>query len=134
MKSQTEELRGILREASNSTQESPLREEEPPSEDEPICEDTKTPCWHLQEAAQFVAEDISELTGLGVEVLSAALTEAMKCDSECGKKYRTAKGDFKGGKGEAFKTCEKYAKECCSGVADPGAFCAYIGRRAGKIG
>lgn len=129
----TEELRGILREAESGKKDEPLREDEPDSEDEPICEDTKTPCWHLQEASQFIAEDMAEKTGLDAEVLATALTEAMKCDSECGSKYRTAKGDFKGGKGTAFKTCEKYAQECCSGVSDPGAFCAYLGRRAGKI-
>ena len=127
----TEELRGILK-AAESGDES-LREDEPSSEDELLCEDTGTPCHHLQEAAQFIAEDIAEITGLDTEVLSVALTEAMKCDSECGGKYRTPKGNFKGGKGEAFKTCEKYAKECCSGVSDPAAFCAYLGRRAGKI-
>lgn len=133
MKVLTEELRGILREAIGSTREPLFQDDEPSFDDESICEDTKTPCWHLQEAAQFVADDISEAMGLDVEVLSAALTEALKCDSECGKQYRTAKGDFKGGRGEAFKTCEKYAQECCSGVTDPAAFCAYLGRRAGKI-
>jgi hypothetical protein len=97
------------------------------------CGESGVPCWHLQEAAQFVAEDIAESMGLDSEVLSVALTEAMKCDSACGEKYRTPKGDFKGGKGEAFKTCEEYARQCCSGVKDPTAFCAYLGRRAGKI-
>jgi hypothetical protein len=134
MKVLTDELKGILSEAAGEAEEPQLREDEPASDDEPICEDTQTPCWHLQEAAQFVAEDISEVTGLGVEVLSAALTEAMKCDSKCGEKYLTAKGDFKGGRGDAFKTCEQYANNCCSGVSDPAAFCAYLGRRAGKIG
>ena len=116
----TEELKGILGKKDDVKNES-------------ICEDTQTPCWQLQEAAQFVAEDVGQVTGLDIEALSSALTEAMKCDYECGKKYRTQKGDFKGGEGEAFKTCEKYANECCSGIKDAAAFCAYLGRRAGKI-
>ena len=98
-----------------------------------LSEDAGTDCWKLQEAVQFVAEDMSEATGLDPEVLSAVLVEAMSCESECRKKYVTEKGDFKGGKGEAFKTCEKYAEACCTGVKDPAAFCAYIGRKAGKI-
>jgi len=130
----TEELRGILSEAQGGKAEKPpLREDDPESDDEPICEDTKTPCWHLQEASQFIAEDLAEVAGLDAEVLAKALAEAMECDKECGAKYRTAKGDFKGGKGEAFKKCEEYAKKCCTGVTDPAAFCAYLGRRAGKI-
>jgi len=96
-------------------------------------EDAGPDCWKLQEAAQFVAEDIAEATGLDPEVLSAALVEAMSCDSDCRKKYITGKGDFKGGKGKAFDSCVEYAKECCTGVKDPSAFCGYIGRRAGKI-
>jgi hypothetical protein len=132
MKGLTEELREILQ-AAESGADAPLCEDESDSENEPLCEDTGTPCLHLQEAAQFIAEDMAEVTGLDVEVLSVALTEAMKCDSECGGKYRTPKGGFKGGKGESFKTCEKYAAACCSGVSDSAAFCAYLGRRAGKI-
>jgi len=133
MKKLAEELLGILAESRGENKDGSLREDEPDFEEGPLCEDTKTPCWHLQEAAQFVAEDMAEVTGLDAEKLSVALTEAMKCDHGCGEKYRTSKGDFKGGKGEAFKTCEQYAKDCCTGVRDPAAFCAYLGRRAGKV-
>jgi hypothetical protein len=125
-----EELRSILRRAADLEEEAGGQEEDSSEGD---CGGDGVPCWHLQEAAQFVAEDIAESMGLDAEVLSVALTEAMKCDSACGEKYRTPKGDFKGGKGEAFKTCEKYALDCCSGVKDASAFCAYLGRRAGKI-
>jgi len=125
-------LRNILEEAEQGSNFEPSSRESL-FEDEPICEDTGTPCWHLQEASQFIAEDFAEVTGIDAEILSIALTEAMKCDSGCGAKYKTEKGDFKGGKGVAFQNCEKYAQECCSGVKDPSAFCAYLGRRAGKI-
>ena len=90
-------------------------------------------CWHLQEAAQFLAEEMAERTGLSEEFLSKVLLEAMSCDSDCKKQYVTSKGDFKGGKGQAFDSCVEYAKDCCSGVKDPAAFCAYIGRKANKI-
>jgi len=135
----SEEIQDILRAA----RDEPLDEEFVPVEDffedeEPegeapcLGESTdEAPCWHIQEAAQFVAEDVAEVTGLDPEVLSVALFEAMSCDSDCRRKYVTEKGDFKGGKGKAFKTCVEYAKACCSGVKDPDAFCAYIGRRAG---
>jgi hypothetical protein len=132
MKKLAEEIRGILK-ASIDGDDGHLQEEEPEPEEGSLCEDTGTPCWQLQEAAQFIAEDMSEVMGVDPEVLSVALTEAMKCDSKCGEKYRTKDGGFKGGRGEAFKTCEEYAKACCSGVKDAGAFCAYLGRRAGKI-
>jgi hypothetical protein len=103
------------------------------SEKEEIVDENCDSCWHLQEAMQFVAEDMAELTGLSAEVLSAVLLEAMSCDSDCKKRYVTQKGDFKGGKGVAFDTCIDYAKNCCTGVNDPSAFCAFIGRKAGKI-
>jgi hypothetical protein len=137
----SEEIQGILREAREGHAEPPL----PPDDDldewgdeveaEAPClgDSTDAPCWHLQEAAQFLAEDVAEVTGVDPEVLSAALVEAMSCDTGCREKYVTAKGDFKGGKGEAFKSCVDYAKQCCTGIKDPKAFCAYIGRRAGKI-
>ena len=131
MKGLAEELRGIL-EASKDGDLSLSEGELQPEKGTP-CEEPGAPCLHLQEAAQFVADDLAEATGLDAEMLSAALTEAMKCDGECGAKFRTDGGDFKGGKGEAFKTCEQYAQKCCSGIKDPAAFCAYLGRRAGKI-
>ena len=84
-----------------------------------------SPCWHQQEALQFLSED----TGIGYDTLC----EAMKCDHDCMSQYRTKKGDFKGGKGTAFDNCVKATTACCSGVDDPEAFCAYLGRRAGKI-
>lgn len=83
------------------------------------------PCWKLQEAIQFLSEE----TGIAYETLC----ESMKCDSDCMEKYRTEKGDFKGGEGTAFKNCVKATEACCKGVKDPEAFCAYLGRRAGKI-
>lgn len=128
------EIQNILHEAREGEVEH-LEEGEEDFDGEVPClgEDVGTDCWKLQEAIQFVAEDMSEATGLDPEVLSAALVEALSCESECRKKYVTEKGDFKGGKGDAFKSCVKYAEECCTGVKDPGAFCAYIGRRAGKI-
>jgi hypothetical protein len=126
-----EEILGILEEARGVGNR--VINEDDPKNNEPLCEDTGTPCWHLQEASQFIAEDMAELIGVDSSVLAKALTEAMSCDKECGDKYRTAEGSFKGGKGEAFKNCEKYARECCSGVTDPAAFCAYLGRRAGRI-
>jgi len=130
-----EELMLILKEAESGEVDEPSHEEESDSdsEEEPLCEGTDIPCWHLQEAVQFLAEDMAGDTGVSVGLLSVALTEAMRCDSECGAKYRTEQGSFKGGKGDAFKSCEKYAEDCCSGVTDPSAFCAYLGRRAGKI-
>lgn len=133
------EIQGILREATERVVvegyvpvEDYFEEEEPEVEAPCLGESTEAPCWHIQEAAQFVAEDVAEVTGLDPEVLSVVLFEAMSCDSDCRKKYVTEKGDFKGGKGRAFKTCVEYAKTCCSGVKDPDAFCAYIGRRAGR--
>ena len=63
----------------------------------------------------------------------ATILEAMHCDSECKKKFTDENGSFKGGKGEAFDNCVKMFKECCSGVDDPEALCASIGRKAGKI-
>jgi hypothetical protein len=132
MKRLAEELRSILESASGEPSPSYDEGEGDGGEQAP-CEEAGVPCWQLQEAAQFVAEDVAEMTGIDLEVLSVALTEAMKCDSACGEKYRTPKGDFKGGKGEAFATCQKYAESCCSGVKDSAAFCAYLGRRAGKI-
>jgi len=82
-------------------------------------------CWKLQEAIQFLSEE----TGIAYETLC----ESMKCDSDCMAKYRTKKGDFKGGSGLAFDNCVKATEACCKGVTDPKAFCAYLGRRAGKI-
>ena len=124
----SEEIRGILGEAKGEIQEG----DDDSSEDgEHICEDG-TPCWQLQEAAQFVADDISETTGLDPEVLATVLIEAIKCDSACREKFTTPKGDFKGSKGVAFANCEEYAKKCCTGVKDPAAFCAYIGKKARK--
>lgn len=55
------------------------------------------------------------------------------CDNDCVKKYKSNGGDFKGGKGDAFDNCVAAFSNCCSGVNDPEALCAYIGRRAGKI-
>jgi len=125
MKRLSAEIQSILHEA---------REGNGRGDDAPcLDEETGAECWQLQEAVQFVADDLAEATGLDPEVLSVALVEAMSCDSGCREKYVTPKGDFKGGKGEAFKTCEKYAESCCTGIKDPSAFCAYIGRRAGKI-
>jgi len=134
MKSLAEELRNIIQGDDSHEQIHEEDDENLFTEDDEGCDGPEAPCWHLQEASQFVAEDMAGVMGLDPEILSMALTEAMKCDSECGKKYRTAKGDFKGGKGDAFDTCEKYVEACCSGVKDPAAFCAYLGRRAGKIG
>lgn len=56
----------------------------------------------------------------------------VKKDEECMKKYQTNKGDFKGGKGEAFDNCVKAFKEC-SDAKNPEGMCAYIGRQHGKI-
>lgn len=62
-----------------------------------------------------------------------ALLEASKCDEGCRKKYMDKGGSFKGGSGDEFENCKKMFKECCTGVKDPEALCAYIGRRAGRI-
>jgi len=51
----------------------------------------------------------------------------------CGEKYKDDKGDFKGGKGEAFDNCVAYQKECGKDIRDPNALCAWIGREHGKI-
>lgn len=60
-------------------------------------------------------------------------TAKVKTDRECMKRYQTAEGDFKGGKGEAFKKCvEAFTK--CSNAKSPEGLCAYIGRETGKIG
>lgn len=141
------EIQGILQEARDGHSEEPQEDDgvdwdafdwDNLGSSPCLGEDSGPDCWKLQEAAQFVAEDVAEVTGLDSEVLSMALVEAMSCKKECvnpdtDKPFRTKKGDFVGGKGEAFKTCEKYAETCCTGVKDPAAFCAYLGRRAGKI-
>lgn len=68
---------------------------------------------------------------LGEEVVreAAELLEAMKCDSDCKRRFLNKDGTFKGG----FDGCVKMFSNCCSGVKDPDRLCAYIGRKAGKI-
>lgn len=62
-----------------------------------------------------------------------ALLESMSCDEGCRKKFLQADGSFKGTMGDGSSTCEKMFAECCKGVKDPKALCAYIGRRSGQI-
>lgn len=113
----SQEIQSILQEA----REGHLGEAE---SSEPCLDVSGQPCWYLQEAVQFVAEDIAEATGLDPEVLSAVLVEVIACNEECRQKY-TEQDDG---------SCVKYAEDCCTGVKDPEAFCAYIGRRlAGKV-
>jgi len=59
-----------------------------------------------------------------------ALLEASKCEPKCREKYTDKDGSFKGGPGDAFESCKKMFTECCKGVKDPEALCAYISRRS----
>lgn len=56
----------------------------------------------------------------------------VETDRECMKRYQTADGDFKGGKGDAFDNCVK-AFQRCSNAKNPEGLCAHIGRETGKI-
>jgi len=84
-------------------------------------------CGDLNEVIRTLARS----SGLQEE----ALLEAMSCDNECRKKYMDADGSFKGknATGQEFSSCEKMFTECCKGVKDPKALCAYIGRKSGQI-
>lgn len=61
------------------------------------------------------------------------ITEKVSCDSKCTAKYKDKDGTFKGGKGEAFKSCTEMFSKCCKGTSDPEALCASLGRKTGKI-
>ena len=80
-------------------------------------------CCGLRE----ILEDMSAEVGVD----SRRLYEAMKCDEDCKSRYMED-GKFKGGKGQAFKSCVSMFSNCCKGVTDPERLCAYIGRRSGK--
>lgn len=75
-------------------------------------------CGSLSEALRILADE----SGLTLE----ALEESMKCNPSCRGRYVNADGTFKGG----ADACKKMFEECCKGVKDPSALCAFIGRRA----
>lgn len=100
LRSLHEELEGVLGEARGSTG-SPCRG-----------------CGSLSEALRYLAE--------GSGLTPDALEEAMKCNPECRGRYVSKDGRFKDGP----DTCAKMFSECCKGVKNPEALCAYIGRRA----
>ena len=82
-------------------------------------------CGDLNEVIRSLARE----AGLREE----ALLESMKCGEDCRKKFLQADGSFKGTLGDGSSSCEKMFTECCKGVKDPKALCAYIGRRSGQI-
>ena len=62
------------------------------------------------------------------------IPEAKKSSTAaCMSKHKDPNGTFKGGKGEAFKSCVAAFTECRKDVTDPEGMCASIGREAGKI-
>lgn len=77
-------------------------------------------CGNLGEAIRRLAVQ----AGLQEE----ALLEAMKCNGDCRSKFTTESGSFN----EGEDVCKKMFSECCTGVKDPAALCAWIGRRANK--
>lgn len=81
-------------------------------------------CGDLNEVIRRLARQ----AGLQEETL----LEASKCDEGCRQKYMDKNGSFKGGSGDEFENCKKMFGDCCTGVKDPAALCAYIGRKAGK--
>ena len=84
-------------------------------------------CGSLEEVLRTLARD----AGLQED----SLVESMKCDEGCKSKFMDKDGSFDGASntGDEFEACKKMFGECCTGVKDPEALCAYIGRKAGKI-
>jgi hypothetical protein len=114
--------------------------------------DTRSPNWiGLFDVIHFLQGSFLDLDSSSADLVEEALMDfdigctregeakagstiekqaKVKWDEKCKKRYQNEQGRFKGGPGDRFSNCVLAVKNCSTGVKDPEAFCAYVGRKS----